>query len=309
MLRRALALVALLTLIPLVLASGASPPEGATPVAPGSSVAYHWLGNASAVAPSVEPGADALLNVAALMDRSDANATAIVWYVNATSDSLAFPNASAVLRKEYSNVTTSEAYHFASFAFRAPDSTGTYAYRLSLDQYAETNGTLVALQTANVTGEVVVATAEVPAPPAGIPTTWIIAGAAVLVVGAAAGAFGMRQRAIRRRMNEGPRRSQVMRELELEKRMEKAKAPEHVAEIKQEIRQAEQVREKRRELQILEARRADALKTIDLLRRRHESGGLTKLQFDNMVAKKQADLVRIEAEIAQMEREDAGAAA
>src|SRR5581483_4179882 len=125
--------------------------------------------------------------------------------------------------------------------------------------------------------------------------------------------YSIRQRNVRRRMNEGPKRSQVMREVELERKLEKAaqKDPEQAAQIKAEIRQQEQVREKRREVQILEAKRADVLKTMDLLRKRHEAGGLSKLQYDNMLAKKKADLERIEAEIAQMESEggDAGAAA
>ncbi|HWH09202.1 MAG TPA: hypothetical protein VNX21_08380, partial [Candidatus Thermoplasmatota archaeon] len=98
-------------------------------------------------------------------------------------------------------------------------------------------------------------------------------------------------------------RSQALREVELEERA--AKRPEEAAVIQQELRQQEKVKEKRRDLQILEAKRADVLKTMDLLRKRHEAGGLTKLQYDNMVAKKQADLQRIEAEIAQMEAEDA----
>jgi len=71
----------------------------------------------------------------------------------------------------------------------------------------------------------------------------------------------------------------------------------------QEIRQQERVRTERRELQILEAKRADALKGIDLLKKRHELGALSKLQYDNMVAKRQAELAKIEAEIAAMERE------
>ena len=155
----------------------------------------------------------------------------------------------------------------------------------------------------------VAAPAEAPAPAPTLPRGAYIAGALVLLGVLVAGVVVGRQRAQRRRMNEGPRRSQVMRELELEQKLEKAKDPEQVQEIKQEIRQQEHVREKRRELQILEAKRADALKTLDLLKKRHEAGGLTKLQYDNMVAKKRGDLQKIEADIAQMEAEDAGGAA
>src|SRR5581483_12219506 len=123
--------------------------------------------------------------------------------------------------------------------------------------------------------------------------------------------YSIRQRNVRRRMNEGPKRSQVMREVELERKLEKAaqKDPEQAAQIKAEIRQQEQVREKRREVQILEAKRADVLKTMDLLRKRHEAGGLSKLQYDTMLSKRQADLERIEREIAEMEAQDAGGSA
>jgi hypothetical protein len=130
---------------------------------------------------------------------------------------------------------------------------------------------------------------------------WYVGGGAALLVVLGVVVYGLRQRSVRRRMNEGPRRSQVMREMALEQELTRAKDPERAAEIKAEIRQQEQVREKRRELQILEAKRADVLKTMDLLRKRHEAGGLTKHQYDTMLAKRQADLERIEREIAEME--------
>jgi hypothetical protein len=130
-----------------------------------------------------------------------------------------------------------------------------------------------------------------------------VGGAAVVLVAAGAGALVARQRSQRRKMR-GQTRSQALREVELEERAQKR--PEEAAAIQAELRQQEKVKEKRRDLQILEAKRADVHKTLDLLKKRHEAGGLTKLQYDNMVAKKQQDLARIEADIAAMEAEDSG---
>ena len=318
---RALLLLTAFLAIPLALASGPSPPAEAHQIEVADRTAAHWVSNATstdngtaAVAESLAPGEAARVHVAALMDRQEENLSALVWTIAISADNLTFETTNATLRKDYSGeFTTSEAFHFASFNFTAPDAAGTYAFSVNFTAFADRNGTLVELGSAISEGRVVVASTEAPIPPVGpgIPRTWLLAGLAVLVVGGIGGAVALRQRAIKRRMNEGPRRSQVMRELELEHKLEKAKAkdPEAAVVIQKEIRQAEQVREKRRELQILEAKRADALKTIDLLKKRHESGGLTKLQFDNMVAKKRADLERIEAEIAEMERQDGGAAA
>lgn len=319
-LRRVLpaALFALVLLAPLVAASGASPPAEATRVDVANRTAYHWLGNATngtgafdlSVLAEVEPGAAAALHVATLMDRQDANATAIVWFVNVTSEALSFENASASTRKEYGETpVTSEAFHFAAFAFTAPSAEGTYGYDVTFEGYADENGTLVPLGSATSVGTVVVAAIDVPLPPVGPTTSPLLwTGLALMLLGVlVVGGFAAKRRADRRRMNAAPKRSQVMRDMELERKLERAKEkdPDQAQVIQQEIRAQEHVREKRRELQILEAKRADALKTIDLLRKRHEAGGLTKLQFDNMVAKKQADLARIEAEIAQMEAEDA----
>lgn len=286
-------------------------------------VAAHWVTNATGMedgaagvvdnaAASLAPGEAGRVRVAALMDRQGDNLTALVWTIVISGDDLTFAASNVTLRKDYSReFVTSEAYHFDAFNFTAPNAVGSYDYSVNFTAFADQNGTLVELGSAMSTGSVTVATAELPAPVGPVlPRTWLLAGLAILVIGGGAGAIALRQRAIRRRMNEGPRRSQVMREMELEQKLEKArtKDPEQAVQIQQEIRAAETVREKRRELQILEARRADAQKTLDLLKRRHEAGGLTKLQYDNMAAKKREDLARLEAEIAQMERQDTGAA-
>lgn len=315
MTRRTFALVLAFALslslgVPAVLAQDtpSSGPSGASTTSVGNFTLLHWVGNASEVSSNVSSGESAALWFG--LGNVTQNATSpVVVFLNVTSNDpdIRVENGTLVLG------TTPNATLFASARITVgPNVTGPRiaAYQFMGEAYEERNGTLVLIGPANggagfgITGT----EAPVPPPPGLPPGMWLLLAVGLLGV-LAAGLFLGRRRAQRRRMNEGPRRSQVMRELELEKQLEKAKDPEQVQEIKQEIRQQEQVREKRRELQILEAKRADALKTMELLKKRHESGGLTKLQYDNMVAKKRGDLQKIEADIAQMEAEDAGGAA
>lgn len=292
---------------PLVAASGLSPPAGAASVAVGTRDAVHWIGeNATAVRTEVAPDENATLWFALRVDRQQDNVTALTYYVNLTSTTLAFENATAVVTKRYDGVVTSEAYQHVAFPFRAPPAPGNASYDFTIEAHGETENGTVPLGTASGTGTVTIAAANVPAPlpgPDGLdPTLLLVLGLlGVLVLGG--GAYALKQRRDKARMNAAPRRSQALREEALERAA--VKKPEEVQAVKEEIRQQEQVRERRRELQILDAKRADALKTMDLLKKRHETGGLTKLQYDTMVAKKQQDLARIEAEIAQMEAEDA----
>lgn len=296
-----LALVAVL--VPLALASGASPPPDAATVLVADRTVAHWVGNESAVVDRMEPGAAGALHVAVNVDRKETNASQLVFYVNVSSANLTFAESSAVLTKSFGNNTTSEAYHVATFNFTAPAEAGNASYTFTVDaQAVDADGNVTLLGTGGGQGTFSVGVAPAP-PPTGIPTSWLVGGAAVVLVAVGAGALAARSRSQRRKMR-GQTRSQALREVELEERMEKR--PEEAAAIQQEIRQQEKVKEKRRDLQILEAKRADVLKTMDLLKKRHESGGLTKLQYDNMVAKKQADLQRIETDIAAMEAEDAG---
>lgn len=311
---RALLALVMLLLAPGALAQGAPEPHlpGAHTASVGNATVSFWVGPSATVVDETL----ALGEEGSLWFWLDGSETALVAYLNVTPSTatLAIPNGSVVLTAA-ANATRAPVN--VSFAPTIADAgVVNQSYAFSGEVYREANGTLELVGPISGAGAFTMdvgALVPVPPPaePGGIPRSWLIAGIAVLVVGGGAGAILARQRAVKRRMNEGPRRSQVMREMELEQKLEKAKAkdPEAAVVIQQEIRQAEQVREKRRELQILEAKRADAMKTLDLLKKRHEAGGLTKLQYDNMAAKKRADLERIEAEIAEMERGDSGAAA
>ena len=302
------ALLALVALLAPALAaaqdSAAPAPAGATPLPglpPTTADIYAWIGDENEAVSSWNE-TNGTLFLALAPPNATTNATTRTYYLNLSGD-LVVANASLIEVVGGTNWTT----------VRVP-----YTENASTAEMLVTIGYAVFEGNETASRRLYAAQAPlsitVPAPPAEddrIPTgVWIGAGV-VLLAAVALGGVAAKRRADRRRMNEGPRRSQVMREMELEQKLEKAKQkdPEQAAVIQQEIRQQEQVREKRRELQILEAKRVDALKTIDLLRKRHEAGGLTKLQYDNMVAKKQQDLQRIEAEIAQMEAEDGTRAA
>lgn len=310
-------------LAPLALASGFLPPDGAQSVVGGSVTVAYWTGPApdvGVVSEEVNASESGALWFGVQKARwmpppPDGNSTVepAQWtFINVTSTDLVFDAANLVVA---GNPMYSTDWDFTNATFRPASTNLTQAsYNFTVESYqTDANGTVL-LGTASGSGTVRIVTPGVDGPAPGIPTTYLLAGGAVVVVGAGAAVFAMKQRREKRLMNQAPRRSQVMREMELEREMEKvaAKDPEAAQEIRQEIRVQEQVREKRRELQILEAKRADVLKGMDLLRKRHEAGGLTKHQYDNMVAKKQQDLQRIEAEIAEMEAQDAaggGAAA
>lgn len=310
--RLVLAALALLLVSTFALASGAAPPELAQRLDVGGREVAYWLGNESATEQALVVGeAGALWFAAEIATRPDANATSLTYYVNATADGVTFENASAVIEHTYGDAIANESHRFVTFPFAAPATAGPVTFTFTIEAYAATGENTTLLGRANGTLPTEARSIEVPQPPAGLPLEWLVAGGAVLVLAGGYGAYALKQRRERARMNAAPRRSQVMREMELERQLQRVeeKDPEAAAEIKQEIRAQEQVREKRRELQILEAKRADALKTLDLLKKRHEAGGLTKLQYDNMVGKKQADLQRIESEIAQMEAEDAAGSA
>lgn len=314
-------------LAPLALASGFFPPGGAQSVVGGEVTLAYWIGpspDVGEVAESVNTSEQGNLWFGVQKARwtpaqpdnategnatdenaTDTNATleAAQWtFVNLTSTDLVFDNANLVIR---SHPLTSTEWDFTNSTFQlAAQNLTEAAYTFTVESYrTDANGTVL-LGTATGGGTVRVSQPVI-AP--GLPVTYLVAGGAVVVVGAGAAIFAMRQRREQRLMNQAPRRSQVMREMELEREMEKVaeKDPEAAQEIRQELRVQEQVREKRRELQILEAKRADLQKGMDLLRKRHEAGGLTKHQYDTMVAKRQQDLQRIEAEIAEMEAQDA----
>jgi hypothetical protein len=298
----ALALVALLLGAPLAAAQatntttpGAPPPQASTAFS-GNVTARYWVLPEGALA----PGANGTLHF--LVQANGTPMGAINYTLNASA--LAFANRTGT-HAPAPNATNAS----FSIPFSIPsNASGNASYGFTLTVHGAGENATAILATLSGAGDVQV---QAPAPVAAprIPTSWLIGGGILLLVAVAAGAYSVRERRLRARMR-GQARSQVMREMELEQKLEKARAkdPGQAAAIQQEIRQQETVREKRRELQILEAKRADVLKNMDLLRKRHETGGLSKLQFDNMMAKRQADLSKIEAEIAEMERQDASAA-
>lgn len=299
---RPLALAILLAL-PLALAQAELPPvegSGVSSAEFGPVAIAHWVGERERAVSEFEAGSDALLWFAVRTLELTPNATARYALVNVSADPFApeephltFPAGSSTLL--WANST--QVWSYGSIrGVLPPETSRGQPYDYTFEVYDETPNGTVLVASGPGTGMIVVSA------PAGPPVLWLIVGATLLVVGGGALAYSVRQRAIRRRMMGAPR-SQVMRERELDERIEKAKAPEQVEQIQQEIRREETVRVQRRELQILAAKRADAIKTLDLLQKRHESGGLTKLQYDHMAAKKRAELERIEAEIAQMERE------
>lgn len=314
-------LAMLVALAPLALGQAVVPPADA-PVVEGAQIAFaHWVGSAEEVDGSFDSGTTTTLwaSVSALVPRlndtsnegatntTDPNATeppapAPAWFavVNFTADGLTFTPATLTLAVPENDTEWATDNLTVSAIGAATGATG-YAFTVTLHEGAP-DGPVV--ETFDGTGSVTVQQTVVPPPPpGGISTPLLVGLVALLVVGAGGAALAVRQRRERARMERAPRRSQALREQQLETRMQRAQQKERaeeVQEIQQEIRQQEKVREVRRELQILEAKRADALKTLDLLRKRHEAGGLSKFQYDAMVAKKQADLERIEREIAEM---------
>lgn len=307
--RDALVFAFLALLAPLALAQDAALPSGAEGVTTGGVSVQTWIGTADQREDDVEAGTAADIWFAVRTENLSENATARVVYVNFTGATPAdlVPNGTGLVFRLNATANWSRQFVHVTVPATATGAVDWFARFEAMDEVG--NGTLT-VASGQLTGGVAIRAPIVEEP--GLPTSYLVAGAAALVVGGGAAVYGLRRRAERKRIERAPRRSQALREQQMETRLERAQEKQRVEEvqqIQQEIRQEQVVREKRRELQILEAKRADALKTLELLRKRHEAGGLSKLQYDNMAAKKQGDLDRIEAEIAQMEREDAGAAA
>lgn len=284
-----------------VLAAPGEPPASATAAGGQAVEARHWIGpDAATISHDVQAGAEGTLWIALRPNAPIGNATRLLVHVNAS------PNATLNVTPVVLDVDPSSGgWDLTPLTFVAPSDVGPRPYALDVAVTADGNASFHEAFT--IEGEwTVVADAPIAPPPTGL-SPLLLVGIGLAVLAGGAGLIATHRRRERARMNSGPRRSQALREVELERQA--VKRPQEVEAVQQEIRQQEVVREKRRELQILEAKRADVLKSIDLLKKRHETGALSKLQLDNMVAKKQADLVRIEAEIAAMEREDGGAAA
>lgn len=281
---------------PAALASGLPPPAGADRFDVAGIEIASWAGEVEAANATLEPGSADRLWLAVEKYANPRNATSRTYFLNVTSDTLGLFDGGIVVEVSF-EPATSDVYRFADLPYRlAANATGTASWTVNATILETVGNETTVLGSGERTFTVAILA---PAPPAGLPTSWLVGGALAVLVLAGAGAFAARSRAQRRKMR-GATRSQALREIELEEATRKR--PAEAAVVQQELREQEKVREKSRDLQILEAKRADALKSMELLKKRHESGGLTKLQYDNMVAKKRADLERIEAEIVAMER-------
>jgi len=324
----------------------AQPPVGATLTAQDDFTFAHWVGpdalatngtlvNATPstlwfafLAPNPADSGNTTTDNATT-DNATANATTpqpapitgYVAYVNVTTE---FGPASFVL----DNAADAPEWDAASApltAIAAVNTTSSYTFSIDVLEVRDANATLVSTSSGSGTFSIVVPyVAPAPVEP-GLPLGLIIGAAAAIVVvgGGATLAVRRKQAAERATMNRtATRRSQALREETVEKKLAKVgkletskreadvvQAQEIRQQVEVEIRQEEKQREVRRERQILEAKKTDVLKTMDLLKKRHEMGGITEHQYKTMLAKRQVDLDKIEADIAQMDAEDAAGAA
>lgn len=307
-------LIALLALAPAGAIDGGAPPAGSEAMGAGDASLAHWVGPDLATVNATVNGTATLwiglqhpANTTAPDNTTADNATVSYRaFVNVSGDDgLAIGTPSLVLVTDGQGPWTYETTTLTTNATEQGLVTYNYTILAEVHEIRGENTTLLG----NTTGLGVVSfqTGTIAIPPPVIeppfPTTLValLVGGAVLIAGGA-GVISMQRKREKARMNRAPRRSSVLREEALERAA--LKKPEQHAAVVQEIRQQEQVRERRRELQILDAKKADALKTIDLLKKRREAGGLTEHQYNTMAAKKQADLQRIEQEIAEMETEN-----
>lgn len=156
----------------------------------------------------------------------------------------------------------------------------------------------VTVDGASESGVLTIEVVPAPAPAPEGPSPAVVAiglGAAVLVAG---GAWYAVARARRPRAKP---KSATLQRMEMEKQLEQAKTVEQKAAIQEEIRAVEAEKSHARDLQILEAKRADVERTIDLLKKRHDAGQLTRLQYERMVEKKLDELDRINSELVAAE--------
>lgn len=125
-------------------------------------------------------------------------------------------------------------------------------------------------------------------------TNWpLLAGVGALVAAGAVGVYAV----TRKRQVKAAPRSSALQQMELEKRIEKAKAPEEVEALKEEAAAAERERAVSREAQIVEAKIRDVRTGLDRLKQRLDAGQLTRLQYDKMREKREAELEALEREL------------
>ncbi|HLE96732.1 MAG TPA: hypothetical protein VI997_05110 [Candidatus Thermoplasmatota archaeon] len=176
-------------------------------------------------------------------------------------------------------------------AFAAPSLPGTASVTVTLvvleNATALQNATEVARKEVASTF-LVVAPAPPPAP--GVPV-WVWAIGTVVVLGAGAAVLRFRKRQVK----VAPR-SRTLQELEVETKAEKAR-PKDAATIAAEyeaVQKKEAERLATREASILDAKRADIRKSIDLARQRHERGELSAFQFQKLKENKEKQLAELE---------------
>lgn len=156
----------------------------------------------------------------------------------------------------------------------------------------------VAVEGESESGVLTLEVVPAPAPPAAGPSALSI----VLGVGAAAVVLGGAAFAVARARRPKARpKSETLQRIEMEKQLESARTVEEKQAIREEIKAVEAGKSRARDLQILEAKRADVERTIDLLKKRHDAGQLTRLQYEKMVEKKLDELDRINEELVAAE--------
>lgn len=280
----ALALAALLALAPLLApalaAPGDAPPPAAARSQLGNVTAYAWTGLADGT-PRTAWSASESGTLFLVLDGTNATA----GFVNGTLS--VSPTAAASLDlASFSMPLAAGARVDRPFAFTLADLEGDVTFTLAL--FVSGNGT-----SANATLTVPVTVTRAPvAPPSGLSPLAIGALAAVVLVGGGAWLYARSKRQVK----VAPR-SRALRE----EAIERGRRPEEAAVVAEEVRREEAVRVERREVQILQAKRADAQRTIERLDERRAAGQLTELQHARMTEKKRAELADIERQIREFD--------
>ena len=133
--------------------------------------------------------------------------------------------------------------------------------------------------------------APTPPPVTGFPAwAWYVVGALVLLI-----ALVVVQKARKRQVRVAPR-SRTLQELQVEDKAEKtsARRAAEVEAARQEVEAREAERLAQRENSIVDAKRQDILRSIELMKQRRERGELTEFQFQKLKEKKEAQLAELD---------------
>lgn len=279
-------------LAPLAAAQDAAPgvPPSATRATAGPIEVAVWVAHANGTAATALPPGDAGILHVNLTSSSNvtldvhANATGPTGYALVQDPAVASP----------SLVANGSAERSWSFAVPAGATAGGASFTVTIDVIGP-DGNATAQST--IVHAIAVVPAPVPVPPAPGPNYTLIGGAAAAVLVVGAGAFAL----TRRRRPKPVPRSATLQKMEMERQAQRARTEEERVAITQQIQESEAQKAQARDLQILKAKRADAEKMIELLEKRLQAGQITPLQHQKMVEKKQADIARIDAEIAEVE--------